>query len=76
MSEPEKIRIPRPARGAFNQNRPVPNHLKTQVEHLAEALKKQLVELDYQRRSIKTEGEAAAYIKKMTATLRALSGKA
>ncbi len=74
MSTP-KIRVPKTAPGAFNQNRPMPQHLKTQVEHMAEALKKQLIELDYQMRSIETEGQAASYIKKMTGALRALSGK-
>jgi peptidoglycan hydrolase CwlO-like protein len=69
------IRVPKPSPDSFNASRPLPKHLRAQVEHLAEALKKQLVELDYQMRSLKTEGEAAGYIKKVTLVLHALSAK-
>jgi hypothetical protein len=60
------IRIPKPPKDAYNQNRPVSELLWEQVEHLAAVVKKGI---DDERRAIRTEGQASAFIKKMTAML-------
>lgn len=60
------IRVPKPEPGSFNKHRAVSKLLRAQMDHLLEALKKKL---DAELRSIKTEGEASAYIKKITAIL-------
>ncbi len=62
------IHVPRPPKEVANPNRPVSSLLKSQVEHLHEAERK----LPYRYHSdiyinaIKTEREAAAYIRKVT----------
>ena len=61
-----EITIPKPPRDAFNKHRPVSDLLWMQVEHLAAVVKK---DIDDERRAINTEGEASAFIKKMTAIL-------
>lgn len=60
------ITIPKPPRDAFNMHRPVSDLLWMQVEHLAAVVKK---DIDDERRAINTEGQASAFIKKMTAIL-------
>ena len=60
------IRIPKVPADAYNKNRPVSDLLWTQVEHLAAVVKK---DIDDERRAIRTEGEASAFIKKYTAIL-------
>ncbi len=68
------IHVPRP-KDAFNPDRPVGSLLKTQVEHLREAESK--LPLCYRRKidtyikAIKTEGEAAAYIRTVTEAIHA-----
>src|SRR5690348_17336509 len=68
------IHVPRP-KDAYNPDRPVGSLLKTQVEHLREAESK--LPLRYRRRidtyikAIKTEGEAAAYIRTVTEAIHA-----
>ena len=69
------IRIPRPPSDAFDQNRVLSTQLKIQIEQVTRDLKKRVVDLDQEVMSLKTEGDAAAYIKKITRVLRALSGK-
>jgi hypothetical protein len=66
-----KIRILKPAPGSFNKLRPVSHLLKSQVKHLLESEKV----LPHDQRSgvqlaqIKTEAQAAEYIRKVTAKL-------
>jgi hypothetical protein len=63
------ICVPRP-KDAYNPDRPMGSLLKAQVEHLREAESK--LPLRYRHeigtyiKAIKTEGEAAAYIRKVT----------
>ena len=65
------IRVPQPPRSAVDKNRPVSSLLKTQIKHMQEA------ELRLPARSqtntyinaIKTEGEAAEYIRQVTEAL-------
>jgi hypothetical protein len=65
------IRVPRPPADSFNKHRPVSKLLTSQMEHLAAAIKQHL---DEKTKSVKTEGEAAACIKKMASVLRSLTG--
>ncbi|HSB10052.1 MAG TPA: hypothetical protein VLM38_11255 [Blastocatellia bacterium] len=58
------IRFPKPPADAFNDYRPVSDLLWEQVEDLAAFRKKKIED---QRRAIKTEGQASAFIQKMTA---------
>jgi hypothetical protein len=60
------IRIPKPPADAYNKDRPVSELLWMQVEHLAAVVKK---DIDDERRAIRTEGDASAFIKKYTALL-------
>jgi hypothetical protein len=65
------IKVPKPPESAFNKNRPVSALLKNQILHLQEA------ELRFPARdqtniyinNIKTEGQAAEYIRQVTAKL-------
>jgi hypothetical protein len=63
------IRVPRP-KDAYNPDRPMGSLLKAQVEHLREAESKLPLryrhEIDTYIKAVKTEGEAAAYIRKVT----------
>ena len=65
------IQVPKPPRSAWDPNRPVSTLLKSQIEHLYEAEKR----LPHRYRSeiyinaIRTEGEAAEYIQKVTAAI-------
>src|ERR1700728_5487 len=62
------IKVPKPPRRAYDPNRPVSSLLKMQVEHLSEAEKR--LPLRYRSEiyvnAIKTEGEAANYIRVVT----------
>lgn len=60
------IAIPKPPADAYNTERPVSELLWMQVEHLAAVVKK---DIDDERRAIRTEGEAGAFVKKYTALL-------
>ncbi len=68
------IHVPRP-KNAYNPDRPLGSLLKTQVEHLREAESK--LPLRYRQKigtyikAIKTEGEAAIYIRKVTEAIHA-----
>jgi hypothetical protein len=53
------IRVHKPQEGSFNKNRPVSALLKAQIRHLQE------VEFN----TIKTEGQASDYIRRITALL-------
>jgi len=63
------IHVPRP-KNAYDPDRPMGSLLKAQVEHLREAEIKlpsrYRQEIDTYIKAIKTEGEAAAYIQKVT----------
>jgi hypothetical protein len=63
---PKVVRIPKLPASAFNKHRPVSDLLWNQVEHLAAVVKK---DIDDERRSIRTEGQASLFIKKYTALL-------
>jgi len=71
------IKVPKPPESAFNMNRPVSALLKNQILHLQEA------ELRFAARDqtniyindIKTEGQAAEYIRQVTAKLHAAGSK-
>jgi hypothetical protein len=62
------IHVPRPSRNAMDPNRPVNALLLAQVEHLQHAERR--LPLRYRTEiythAIKTEGEAAAYIREVT----------
>jgi hypothetical protein len=65
-----KIHVPKPAKGSFNKSRKASDLLIAQVKHLQEAEKRP----HHHRTSTKgegitTEGEAADYIRKVTAKL-------
>jgi hypothetical protein len=64
-----RIHVPRP-KDAFNPDRPMGSLLRSQVEHLREAESKLPLryrhEIDTYIKAIKTEGEAAAYIRRIT----------
>lgn len=63
------IHVPRP-KNAYDPNRPMGSLLKAQVDHLREAESKLPMryrhEIDTYIKAIKTEGEAARYIQKVT----------
>jgi hypothetical protein len=66
------IEVPRPDASAFNPGRPVNALLMAQLEHLHHAEKNRLPRHKVSRTDlsgIHNEGEAAAYIKKVTAML-------
>jgi hypothetical protein len=62
------IHVPKPAKDAYNPNRPVSSLLKSQIDHLKEAENK--LPLRYRSelyiKAVKTEGEAARYIRDVT----------
>ena len=62
------IHVPKPPKKAFDPNRPVGSLLKSQVDHLREAESK--LPLRYRSelytKAIRTEGEAARYIRDVT----------
>lgn len=65
------IKVPQPPKSAFNKNRPVSALLKNQILHLHEVERKfpPAQHSNIYINAIKTEGEAAAYIQKVTARL-------
>jgi len=62
------IHVPRPSKNAMNPNRPVNALLLAQVEHLQHAERRLPLRYrtDIYTHAIKTEGEAAAYIREVT----------
>lgn len=67
------IRAPKPPIEAFNKDRPVSQLLRTQTVSLANAWKKHI---DDEVKAIKTEGEASAFVKKVTTILHQQAAKA
>src|SRR5271165_6951131 len=65
------IKVPKPQEGSFNKNRPVSALLKNQILHLHEVERKfpPSQHSGIYINAIKTEGDAAAYIEKVTARL-------
>jgi hypothetical protein len=65
------IKVPQPPKSAFNKNRPVSALLKNQILHLHEVEKRfpPAHHSNIYINAITTEGEAAAYIQKVTARL-------
>ena len=72
-----KIKVPKPPATAFNPQRPVSGLLKAQVEHLslaAHALPlRHREKIDRYHKAIKTEGEAAEYVRLVTEAIHAAS---
>ncbi len=65
------IQVPKPPKRAFDKNRPPSSLLRSQIEHLEWATKPKSrgKVVGGRARSIKTEGEAAAYIEELTRRL-------
>jgi hypothetical protein len=72
-----RVRVPRPAPGSFNKARPLEGNtlLRNQVDHFHELEKRLRSELrrGIQYRTVATEGQAAAYIKKMHTILQPMA---
>jgi hypothetical protein len=71
------IVVPKPPKGAFNADRPVSALLKSQILHLQEAEFRLPArqQTNIYVNKIKTEGEAANYISKVTAKLHPEAAK-
>ncbi len=67
------IRVPKPPQSALNKDRPISSLLKTQIEHLQEAEFRlpARAQTNTYVNAIKTEAEAADYIRQVTANLHA-----
>lgn len=67
------IRVPKPPQSALNKERPISSLLKTQIEHLQEAEFRlpARAQTNIYINAIKTEAEAAEYIRQVTAKLHA-----
>lgn len=70
------IRVPKPPQSALNKDRPISSLLKTQIRHLQEAEFRLPVraQTNIYINAIKTEGEAADYIRQVTDNLHAEHG--
>ena len=66
------IQVPKPPKSAWDPNRPLSTLLQSQIEHLCEAEKRLPHKYKSQiyTNAIKTEGEAAEYIQKVTAAIQ------
>ena len=67
------IRVPKPPQSALNKDRPISSLLKNQIKHLQEAEFRlpARAQTNTYINAIKTEGEAADYIRQVTANLHA-----
>jgi len=67
------IKVPKPPKSAFDPNRPANTLLLNQIAHLHEAEKKlpSRYRSEIYINAIKTEGEAAEYIRKVTEAIHA-----
>jgi hypothetical protein len=67
------IHVPRPPKSAYNPDRPISSLLKTQIEHLHEAGRKLPPKYhgEIYVSAIKTESEAARYIREVTEAIHA-----
>lgn len=70
------IKIPKPPKSSYDPDRPVSGLLKAQILHLQEAEQRlpQRHQSDIYINTIKTEGEAAEYIRHVTEALHAAHG--
>ncbi len=70
------INVPKPPKSAFNKNRPLSTLLAWQLEHVQEAEFRLPVghTTDVYVNAIKTEGEAADYIRRVTEKVHELHG--
>jgi hypothetical protein len=64
------IHVPKPRNNAFNKHRPISTLLRMQVQHFHEIERQLLLAELTDIELIKTEGQAAEYVDKMTAKLR------
>lgn len=73
------IPVPKPNRKAYNPHRPLERNLlvKSQVAHFAEADRQLPAEFQtgIDHRNIKTEGQAAEYVRKVTAAIHKSGGR-
>ena len=62
------ISVPKPPKSAYNPERPVTSLLKSHVEHMREAESKLPLKYrsDFYAKAVRTEGEAAEYIRDVT----------
>ncbi len=62
------ISVPKPPKSAYNPDRPVTSLLKSHVEHMREAESKLPLKYrsDFYAKAVRTEGEAAEYIRDVT----------
>jgi len=67
------IKVPRPSKKAWDPDRPVNTLLKVQMEHLHDAEKRlpSRFHTDFYINAIKTEGDAAEYIRAVTEAIHA-----
>jgi hypothetical protein len=72
------IHVPRPPKSAFDPSRPVSGLLKAQMEHLHQAASKLPARYhsEIYLNAIKTEGEAAKYIREVTEAIHNAHGDA
>lgn len=65
------LRVPVPAKNSFNPDRPVSGLLEAQILHLQNAEKRLPLDLrsNIYINAIKTEGEAAEYVRQVTAAI-------
>ena len=80
MSTPARvISVPKPSRTAYNPNRPLSKNtlIQAQVKHFEEAEKHLPPELQTGTdvRTIQTEGEASAYIRRVTRAIHENAGR-
>ena len=62
------ITVPKPPKSAYDPNRPATSLLKAHVEHMREAESKLPIKYrsDFYAKAVRTEGEAAEYIRDVT----------
>jgi len=62
------ISVPKPPKSAYNPDRPATSLLKAHVEHMREAESKLPIKYrsDFYAKAVRTEGEAAEYIRDVT----------
>jgi hypothetical protein len=62
------VSVPKPPKSAYNPDRPVTSLLKSHVEHMREAESKLPLQYrsEFYAKAVRTEGEAAEYIRDVT----------
>jgi len=66
------ITVPKPPKSAYNPDRPATSLLKAHVEHMREAESKLPIKYrsDFYAKAVRTEGEAAEYIRDVTEAIQ------